>query len=498
MPLQNGSILNNRYRILNILGQGGFGAVYRAADMALKTPCAVKENLDISPEAQRQFEKEATILANISHPNLPRVLDHFIIPAQGQYLVMDFIEGEDLHNLVERNGPVDQASALDWISQIADALTYLHHQNPPVIHRDIKPANIRVRSDGKAFLVDFGLVKVYDPHLRTTIGARAVTPGYSPPEQYGRGNTDPRTDVYALAATLYTLLTGLEPQESVLRVVNDQLLPLDAIQTQLQPGLGQVITKAMHLQPDQRFQSIGAFENALKNPGALRTPSRTQVAAPTMQMASPTAVASPQHVPVTKKTWFWPVVGLGLVAAFFLIRSALDNPPPPTQVPAVVAELEELVSDAPSNDSSAVEPDAPPTYTPQFTYTPYPTHTAPPPTEASRPTDTSVPPTNTREPTDTPRPTSTPVPPDPEFRAGENMFCRDGPGSNYEDHTMVMAGETVPVYYKWSNNWLLVGIDKSSTRTKCCWLGGSGDLNVSLSSVQTIDYLVDRITCNPK
>ena len=144
------------------------------------------------------------------------------------------------------------------------------------------------------------------------------------------------------------------------------------------------------------------------------------------------------------------------------------------------------------------EPEELPTYTSQPTYTPYPTHTGPPPTKGSQPTNTDVPPTNTRKPTDTPRPTSTPVPEDPEFTANVNMFCRDGPGSNYEDHTMVMAGESVPVYAKWSNNWLLVGINSSSTRTKCCWVGGDGNLNVSLSSVQTIDYLVDRITCNPK
>ncbi|MCZ7674264.1 MAG: protein kinase [Chloroflexi bacterium] len=95
------------------------------------------------------------------------------------------------------------------ITQIADALAYLHRQEPPIIHRDIKPANIRITADDHVFLVDFGLVKVYDHKLRTTIGARAVTPGYSPPEQYGQGNTDARTDVYALAATLYTMLTGM-------------------------------------------------------------------------------------------------------------------------------------------------------------------------------------------------------------------------------------------------------------------------------------------------
>jgi serine/threonine protein kinase len=491
MSLQHGTILNNRYRILDVLGQGGFGAVYRAADMALKSPCAVKENMDTSPESQRQFEKEAMILANLSHPNLPRVLDHFILAGQGQYLVMDFIEGEDLQNFVVKNGPVDQDRALDWITQIAGALIYLHEQNPPVIHRDIKPANIRVRPDGKAFLVDFGLVKVYDPHLRTTVGARAVTPGYSPPEQYGRGITDSRTDVYALAATLYTLLTGLEPQESVQRVVSDQLVSFSTINIQVQPGLEQVVGKAMKIQPDQRYHSVAAFEQDLKNPSNLIPSARTKVATQTMQMVSPVALPAPQQVPITQKPWFWPAVVIGIIFAFFLLRSVFDSSPS-TQVSEAGAEVEQPVSGSGSSSSGSIGVDQPPTYTP------YPTHTSPPSTVVFIPTYTNIPPIDTERPTESPRPTSTPLPPDPRFTANVNMFCRDGPGSNYEDHTMVLAGETVPVRAKWENNWLLVDINNSSTRTKCCWIGGDGTLNVSLSSIQTINYLVDRISCNPK
>jgi serine/threonine protein kinase len=486
MPLQNGTILNSRYRILSVLGQGGFGAVYRAADMNLKHPCAVKENLDTSPEAQRQFEKEATTLANLSHPNLPRVLDHFLISGQGQYLVMDFIEGEDLQNLVARNGPVSQYQALDWIGQIASALNYLHGQHPPVIHRDIKPANIRVNPQGQAFLVDFGLVKIYDPHLRTTVGARAVTPGYSPPEQYGRGNTDVRTDVYALGATLYTLLTGQEPQESVQRIVSDQLLPVHATNAQVQPGLGQTVGKAMHLQPSQRYSSVAAFESALRNP-------IPQFATQTLQMSVPATIATtPQVTSVTKRPWFWPVVGLGLIAIVILLLVANRKPQPiPEQVVAVPADRPTQVEVPAEGFTESVA--NPSTYTPLPTYTSFPTYTPLPPTKPSESTNTAIPPTITPQP-----PTNTPTPSDPEFTASENMFCRDGPGSEYEDHTMVMAGDTVPVYARWSNNWLLVGIDQTNTRTKCCWIGGGGDLNVSLSSIQTINYLVDRITCQPK
>ncbi|MEL7644213.1 MAG: serine/threonine-protein kinase, partial [bacterium] len=182
MVFEAGYILNSRYRIVKLLGQGGFGAVYKAWDLNLSHSCAVKENLDTSLEAQRQFTREATVLANLSHPNLPRVTDHFIIHDQGQYLVMDFIEGEDLQTMLEKDGTIPQERVITWMGQVMDALEYLHGRTPPVLHRDIKPANIKITPDGKAVLVDFGLVKLFDSHVKTTVGARAITPGYSPPE----------------------------------------------------------------------------------------------------------------------------------------------------------------------------------------------------------------------------------------------------------------------------------------------------------------------------
>jgi serine/threonine protein kinase len=156
MPFVSGEILNNRYRIVKLIGQGGFGAVYRAWDNSLNQPCAVKENLDTSQEAQRQFYREATLLASLRHSNLPRVTDHFLIPGQGQYLVMDFIEGQRLADLAACHGRgLTEAEVLPWLSQVCDALTYLHSQNPPVIHRDVKPQNIIVTPAGQAILVDF-------------------------------------------------------------------------------------------------------------------------------------------------------------------------------------------------------------------------------------------------------------------------------------------------------------------------------------------------------
>lgn len=263
MALQPGQVLNNRYRIVRLLGQGGFGAVYRAWDVNLNRPCAVKENLDTSPEAQRQFTREATILANLSHPNLPRVTDHFILPGQGQYLVMDFVEGEDLATLIKRQKTVSPRQAVGWITQVADALTYLHGRQPPVVHRDIKPANIRITPEGQAMLVDFGLVKVFSPSMRTTLGARAVTPGYAPPEQYGQGNTDARTDLYALGATLYNLLTGVEPMESVQRMAGGKMQLAHEVNPIIAPSVSEAIERVMRLDPNQRFQYAVDFKNAL-------------------------------------------------------------------------------------------------------------------------------------------------------------------------------------------------------------------------------------------
>jgi serine/threonine protein kinase len=257
-------VLQNRYRIEEQLGRGGFGAVYRAWDMNLSRLCAVKENLATTPEAQRQFTREATLLANLSHPNLPRVIDHFIIPGEGQYLVMDFVEGEDLCSILTKKEiiPVDQA--IEWVTQVCGALEYLHSQTPPVLHRDIKPANIRITPKGQAVLVDFGLVKLYDQHLKTTVGARAITPGYAPPEQYGQGKTDERTDIYALGATLYDLVTGREPLESVARMAGEHQETAHRLNPQVPLIVSDVIERAMALEPAMRFQTANEFRAALK------------------------------------------------------------------------------------------------------------------------------------------------------------------------------------------------------------------------------------------
>jgi serine/threonine protein kinase len=263
--LSAGIVLEGRYRIEEELGHGGFGAVYRAWDIRLSKAVAVKENLDISSEAQRQFTREATVLANLSHPNLPRVFDHFVISDQGQYLVMDYVEGEDLLTLLERQGEIPIEPALEWMIQVTDALEYLHSQDSPVVHRDVKPSNIRITPRGKAMLVDFGLVKFSDPRKKTTSGARAITPGYAPPEQYGIGKTDIRTDIYSLGATIYRLVAGIEPPESVQRLAGEHLTPANQVNSDISSQLSKLIDRAMALEPDKRYQNAVELKGALRD-----------------------------------------------------------------------------------------------------------------------------------------------------------------------------------------------------------------------------------------
>src|SRR5512143_901833 len=264
MTLERGTLLHKRYRIVEILGQGGMGSVYRAVDENLGVDVAVKENLFTTDEYARQFRLEAVILASLRHPNLPRVSDHFAIGDQGQYLIMDFIEGEDLRQRMERMGTVTEDDAVMVGAAMCDALAYLHTRKPSILHRDIKPGNVKITPDGNIYLVDFGLAKLVQGTQATTTGARAMTPGYSPPEQYGTARTDPRTDIYSLGATLYASLTGMIPEDGLARAMdNAQLTPLRKRNPKISRRLAAAIEKAMAVDPADRYQVADDFKKAL-------------------------------------------------------------------------------------------------------------------------------------------------------------------------------------------------------------------------------------------
>ena len=266
------TILRERYKITNIVGQGGMGSVYRAEDLRLPGRlCAIKAvepdpnlSLELQLQAQSQFLQEASILAQLDHPNLPKVSDFFSEDGR-DYLVMDFVPGKDLRELLtEAGGPLAEKLVLKWAEQIVDALAYLHRQDPPILHRDIKPANIKLTPDGRIKLVDFGLVKLMVPDDARTItvvqGRGAAL--YTPLEQYGGdgGHTDARTDVYALGATFYHLLTNVPPPDAKARFLNPRILqtPQD-INDGISHQVSEAILWALEMHPDQRPASVDAF-----------------------------------------------------------------------------------------------------------------------------------------------------------------------------------------------------------------------------------------------
>ena len=217
-PLVNSHLLMQRYRILGQLGRGGFGAVYQAEDIQFgNRAVAIKEMnpVDLSPqeiaEATEAFKHEALLLAKLTHPNLPRIYDHFSDTGRW-YLVMDFIEGETLEEYLQKapGGSLPVEEVLDTGMQLCSVLGYLHACRPPIIFRDLKPANIMRTAEGNYYLIDFGIARHFKPgQARDTVAFGS--PGYAAPEQYGRRQTTPRADIYSLGATLHHLLTGDDP-----------------------------------------------------------------------------------------------------------------------------------------------------------------------------------------------------------------------------------------------------------------------------------------------
>jgi serine/threonine protein kinase len=266
-------ILQGRYRIVRQLGQGGMGAVYEAVDERLDTVVALKETLFSDEKLRKQFEREARLLARMHHPALPRVSDHFN-EADGQFLVMQYIAGEDLSvMLTQKNGPFPQEEVLVWADQLCDALDYLHTQDPQIIHRDIKPQNLKLTTRGQIVLLDFGLAKGSVGQMSVVTTSASIfgyTPNYAPLEQVQGLGTDPRSDIYALAATLFHLMTNVKPPDALSRasaIVNglpDPLPEANRVTTQVSSAVAAVLSKGMSQKRDDRFASANAMREALR------------------------------------------------------------------------------------------------------------------------------------------------------------------------------------------------------------------------------------------
>ena len=265
-------LIHERYRVVQLLGQGGFGAVYEALDLRLNRRVALKQLLHINERISRQFAREAQLLANLQHPALPRVTDHFTDPA-GQFLVMDFIPGADLASLLlQRDAPFPVDQVYGWAAQLLDALHYLHTRQPPIIHRDIKPQNLKLQDDGRLLLLDFGLAKGSAGDVAPSTAESsllAYTKGYAPPEQIEGSGTDARSDLYALGATLYYLLTNSPPVEAQMRLLAearqrpDPLRPAHLRNPAVPIALSQALAQALALPPQQRPESALALRGLI-------------------------------------------------------------------------------------------------------------------------------------------------------------------------------------------------------------------------------------------
>ncbi|GAB4158690.1 MAG: hypothetical protein Fur005_13690 [Roseiflexaceae bacterium] len=303
-------ILQQRYQIVRRIGQGGMGHVFEAIDTRLGSVVAIKQTqvgMDDSSESapiRRAFEREARILAGLRHPALPAVSDFFSQDGV-QYLVMQYIPGDDLWTLLQQRGaPFPVANVVEWADQLLNVLDFLHTHQPPILHRDIKPQNMKLTPRGEIILLDFGLARgTIASHALMTTGGNllAYTPQYAPMEQIRSTNIDERSDLYALAATLHHLLTGALPAGAIDRAAaamegrSDPLLPATFINPQVPVELSELLMKAMSPRPEDRPVNAAAMRAALRQVVARyrqTTPSQIQ-----FPRTSPLNSAAPRTAP---------------------------------------------------------------------------------------------------------------------------------------------------------------------------------------------------------
>lgn len=367
VQLPPNTVLQERYRIIRQIGQGGMGAVYEAADLRLNSTVALKQTLVSGQLYAQAFEREAQILCRLRHAALPRVIDHFI-DANGQFLVMEYIIGEDLATLMERYAaPLPVEQVLNWGDQLLAVLEYLHTQQPPIIHRDIKPQNLKLSPRGELFLLDFGLAKEVGPATgQSVIG---YTVNYTPPEQIQGTGSGPRSDLFATGATLYHLLTqeAAPPAHVRAAVVTsgapDPLRLACEQQRHLAPALVGVLLQAMELNPNQRFPDATTMRSAL----------RQVLQSPAANMPPPTTRRLPMWLP-----WGVGIVAVALVLVIFGVvlssQRGSSNNTATTAIGATVLATTNLTTEkVPSNLTIPTLPsDAPPTAmaTPTPTTTP--------------------------------------------------------------------------------------------------------------------------------
>ena len=276
------AILQDRYRIIRQLGKGGMGAVYEAIDQRLDAVVALKETFSVDERLRRQFEQEARLLAQLHHPALPRVSDYFT-EGDRAFLVMQFISGADLAEIISQQpGPFPRHQVIAWADQLLDALVYLHTRDRQIIHRDIKPHNLKVTANGQIALLDFGLAKAQTTDVSGSNSSTSIfgyTRRYSPLEQIQDQGTSPQSDIYALGATLYHLLTGVKPPDALARAAalvhskSDPLRPANEVHGAVGSEIAAILCRAMALSAEDRYPTASEFRAALRRVGRMESPS---------------------------------------------------------------------------------------------------------------------------------------------------------------------------------------------------------------------------------
>ena len=260
--LEIGSVVDGKYKILNKIGQGGMSVVYLAINEAANKPWAIKE---VRKDGTKDFEVvrqglivETDMLKRLNHPNLPSIID--VIDQDDTFLiVMDYIEGRSLSDVLKENGAQPQEYVIEWAKQLCDVLGYLHSRKPPIIYRDMKPANVMLKPDGNVTLIDFGTAREFKNRAMVEDTTCLGTQGYAAPEQFGgHGQTDARTDIYCLGATIYHLVTGHNPAKPPY-----EMYPIRQWNQHLSSGLEQIILKCINKDPEKRYQSCSELMYAL-------------------------------------------------------------------------------------------------------------------------------------------------------------------------------------------------------------------------------------------
>lgn len=267
-----GSTLQNRYKIDKQIGQGGMGAVYVATDVRFGSTVAIKETLCMDANFRKAIEREARLLNSLKHSALPRVSDHFE-ESDSQFLVMEYIAGDDVASILERDQkPFAVEQVVSWANDLLDALDYLHNQDIPVIHRDIKPQNLKITPRGQIILLDFGLAKGNPTDAGHHTAAKSIfgySRNYASLEQIQGTGTDPRSDLYSLAATLYHLITNVPPEDALTRAMAvlsqkpDPLRPANVVNPAVPAGIAGVLQKALDLNASERPASAAEMKHML-------------------------------------------------------------------------------------------------------------------------------------------------------------------------------------------------------------------------------------------